>query len=77
MTGRLATACGGAATRPAVFACGPITDSRPGGTAARVITGVVRICDAFTATALRFTGCALTKARCGTAATAPCTLRLT
>jgi hypothetical protein len=76
-TGRLATAAGGAATRAALFALGPSTLSREGATAALELTGAEAISRTFTATATLATGCALTKARCGTAVTAPATFRFT
>ena len=77
ITCRLATVGGGAATRLAVLACTPMTDSRPGGTAARVLTGPCLIWLSFTATAVRPTGWALANARCGTAVTPPRTFRFT
>jgi hypothetical protein len=48
-----------------------------GATAALDVTGIEATSFAFTATAERATGCALTNARCGTAVTAPETLRFT
>jgi hypothetical protein len=77
ITCRLATAAGGAVTRPALFACNPSTLSREGATAALELTGAEATSRAFTATAARATGCALTKARCGTAVTAPATFLFT
>ena len=74
-TARLATAAGGATARPAVLACAPSTLLEVGATAALELTGMEATCFAFTATAARATGCALTKACCGTAVTAPATLR--
>ena len=77
MTWRLATAAGGAATRFAVAARAPSTLLFVGATAARETTGAEASCCAFTFTAALATGCALTKACCGTAVTAPETLRFT
>jgi hypothetical protein len=45
-----------------------------GATATRALTDAAAICCAFTVTAALATGCALAKAPCGTAVTAPCTL---
>lgn len=77
ITGRLATACGGAGTRFAVFACAPSTAWEAGGIAAREVTGIAASCRVFTGTATRETGCAVAKACCGTAVTPPCTFRFT
>ena len=77
MTCRLATAAGGAEARPAVFARAPITLLEVGATAALDVTGIEATSFVFTATAERATGCAVTNARCGTAVTAPETLRFT
>jgi len=76
ITWRLATAAGGAATRLAVAARAPRTLCCVGATATLALTGADAICWAFTATAARFTGCALVKACCGTAVTAFLTFRL-
>jgi hypothetical protein len=75
MTGRCAMARGGAATRPAVFECTPSTACRAGGTAARMLTGLLAMSFWFTRTPLRDTGCADANACRGIAVTAPCTLR--
>jgi hypothetical protein len=48
-----------------------------GATATLVLTGPDAICCALTATAAFATGCALVKARCGTAVTAPWTFLFT
>jgi hypothetical protein len=48
-----------------------------GATAARDVTGADASSRGFTGTAARDTGCALAKACCGTAVTAPDTLRFT
>jgi len=77
MTGLLATACGGAATRLAVLARAPSTACGAGGTAARATTGSFANCCGFTATAVRATGCAVENACCGTAVTPPRTFRFT
>jgi hypothetical protein len=61
----------------AVLARAPNTLSREGATATLVNTGAEAICRASTLTAALATGCALTKARCGTAVTAPGTVLLT
>ena len=76
-TGRLATAAGGAATCPALLALAPSTLSRAGATAALELMGAEAISRMFTVTATLATGCALTKARCGTAVTAPATFLFT
>ena len=70
-TGRVATAAGGAATRFAVLARAPSTLFEVGASAALELIGAEARSFAFTATADRATGCALAKARCGTAVTAP------
>lgn len=77
ITCRLATAAGGAGLRLELLALGPSTLSREGATAAVELTGTDAISRTFTATAARATGCALTKARCGTAVTAPATFLFT
>lgn len=77
ITCRFDTAAGGAATRFAVAALAPSTLSRVGVTATLELTGAEAISLAFTTTATLPTGCALTKARCGTAVTAPCTFLFT
>jgi hypothetical protein len=77
MTGRLSTAGGGAATRFAVAARAPSTLFGVGATAARALTDVEASSLALTATATLATGCALTKACCGTAVTAPATFLFT
>jgi hypothetical protein len=74
-TCRLATAAGGAATRPAVAALAPKTLSLVGATATRALIGAAAISRALTATATFATGCALTNACCGTTITAPWTFR--
>jgi hypothetical protein len=73
ITCRLATAGGGAATRPALLDLDPITLSREGATVALELTGPEAISRAFTVIATAATGCALMKARCGTIVTAPAT----
>ena len=73
ITCRLATAGGGAATCSALLALDPNTLSRKGATVALELTGAEVISSAFTATAALATGCAVTKARCGTAVIAPAT----
>ena len=75
ITCRLATAAGGAATRFAVAALAPSTLSRVGATATLELIGAEAIACALTTAAALPTGCALTKARCGTAVTAPFTSR--
>jgi hypothetical protein len=77
ITCRFITAGGGAVTRFAVAAFAPSTASRVGTTETLALTGAALSCSAFTATAAFATGCALAKARCGTAVTAPCTFRFT
>jgi len=77
ITCRFATAAGGAVTRFAVAAFAPSTLSRVGATATLALTGAEAMSRVFTATAALATGCALTKARCGTAVTAPCTFLFT
>ena len=75
ITWRFITTAGGALTRLAVANFAPSTLSRVGATATLVLTDAPAICWAFMATAARPTGCALAKARCGTAVTAPWTFR--
>jgi hypothetical protein len=77
ITCRFATAAGGAVTRLAVLARPPSTLSREGASATLVITGADAICRVSILTAALATGCALTKACCGTAVTAPCTFLFT
>jgi hypothetical protein len=74
-TCRLAMAAGGAVTWPAVAALEPSTLACVGATATRALMGADAICCALTLTATFATGCALTKACCGTTITAPCTFR--
>src|SRR5207245_1138165 len=75
ITCRFITAAGGAVTWFAVEAFAPSTAAGVGFTATLALTGAALSCSAFTATAAFATGCALAKARCGTAVTAPCTFR--
>ena len=77
ITCRFATAVGGAATRFAVEARAPSTLSRVGATATLELIGAEAISRALTTIAALPTGWALTKARCGTAVTAPLTFRFT
>ena len=77
MTCRFITAAGGAVTRFAVANFAPSTLSRVGATAALELTAALAISCSFTLTAVRATGCAPAKARCGTAVTAPLTFRFT
>ena len=77
MTCRFITAAGGAVTRFAVANFAPSTLSRVGATAALLVIDAESICCRLTATAALATGCAPANARCGTAVTAPCTLRFT
>ena len=76
-TWRLASAAGGAATRPALLAFDPRTLSREGVMAALELKGAEATSRAFTATAALPTGWAVTKVRCGTAVIAPATCRFT
>jgi len=71
ITCRFITAAGGALTRFAVANFAPSTLSRVGATATRALNDAPAICRSFMVTAARPTGCALAKARCGTAVTAP------
>jgi len=77
ITCRFITAAGGAETRPAVLDLAPRTLSREGATAAVVVMRAEASSRALICTTARPTGCALEKVRCGTAVTAPCTLRFT
>ena len=76
-TCRLATAAAAQLRVPRYSLSIPSTLSREGATAALELTGAEAISRAFTATAARATGCALTKARCGTAVIAPATFLFT
>ena len=60
-----------------MFACAPKTEARSGGTAALAVTGIALSCCGLTRMADWATGCALANERCGTAVTAPFTLRFT
>jgi hypothetical protein len=75
-TARLITAAGGAATWPALEAFAPNTACGVGTTATRGVIGADAICCGVTFTAAPATGCALANAFCGTAVTAPATVRL-
>jgi hypothetical protein len=77
ITCRFITAAGGAVTRFAVAALAPSTLSRVGAMATLELMGAEAISRALTTAADLATGCALTKARCGTAVTAPLTSRFT
>ena len=77
ITCRFITAAGGAITRFAVANFAPSTLSRVGATSTLVLTGAAAISCALTTTVAFATGCALAKARCGTAVTAPCTFLFT
>jgi len=77
ITARFMTAGGGAVARFVVAAFSPSTLCRVGAIATRGVTGAEATCCVFTAMVARATGCEFTKAFCGTAVTAPCTVLFT